>query len=316
MLQAPASLVGYLAQPNPNIIVADLLTIAFLGGLTLRYTNSSSSVTRPASDVPGSPLNGSGGPYTWSVGPPFDRVKIPPRKIGLDGEETEIRLYPSQGDLIGSFTWQEYAFAGQFDGATVEVDRYHWTADGTATPLGAFITIYGAVTDLAIGRSTIAITAKTLPYLLDQPMPKRLYQAGCAWPFGGTRCGYDRVNGKNALGASTGIGAHNITAGGGSNQAAIVTGFTPSPPTAYDQGTITGTSGANNGIARTVTQISGGAVRTNRNFPYPVTTGDGFQLLPGCDHTLSTCINTFNNGAANGGRYGGMPYIPPPELAL
>ena len=44
----------------------------------------------------------------------------------------------------------------------------------------------------------------------------------------------------------------------------------------------------------------------------PVTVGDGFELLPGCDHTLATCQGTFNNLS----RFGGFPYIPPPELAV
>src|ERR1700738_4852068 len=37
-----------------------------------------------------------------------------------------------------------------------------------------------------------------------------------------------------------------------------------------------------------------------------------FQLLPGCDRTLSTCTNLFNNVIL----YGGFPYIPTPETAV
>jgi hypothetical protein len=40
--------------------------------------------------------------------------------------------------------------------------------------------------------------------------------------------------------------------------------------------------------------------------------GDQFKLLPGCDRTLSTCTNVFNNAI----HFGGFPYIPTPETAI
>jgi hypothetical protein len=47
-------------------------------------------------------------------------------------------------------------------------------------------------------------------------------------------------------------------------------------------------------------------------FLFPVDVGDEFQLLPGCDRTLATCTNVFNNSA----HFGGFPYIPTPETAV
>jgi len=35
-------------------------------------------------------------------------------------------------------------------------------------------------------------------------------------------------------------------------------------------------------------------------------------LLPGCDRTLATCTNVFNNTI----HFGGFPYIPTPETAV
>jgi hypothetical protein len=40
--------------------------------------------------------------------------------------------------------------------------------------------------------------------------------------------------------------------------------------------------------------------------------GDQFQLLPGCDRTLATCTNVFNNAI----HFGGFPFIPTPETAV
>jgi hypothetical protein len=35
-------------------------------------------------------------------------------------------------------------------------------------------------------------------------------------------------------------------------------------------------------------------------------------LLPGCDRTLATCTNAFNNAV----HFAGFPYIPTPEIAV
>jgi hypothetical protein len=47
-------------------------------------------------------------------------------------------------------------------------------------------------------------------------------------------------------------------------------------------------------------------------FLSPVAIGDTFQLLPGCDHTLATCQNIFNNLD----HHGGFEFIPTPENAV
>src|SRR6201987_90211 len=137
-------------------------------------------------------------------------------------------------------------------------------------------------------------------------------------------CGYDRVAGKNALSVATGIGQELITCQEGSDQGVIYTSFSPSPSTAYDNGSIIGLTGANAGYTRTIGKISRNAFFFPDGFSFypiyylkpwifPVVAGtDRFQLLPGCDHTLATCTTTFQNQL----RYGGFPDIPPPESAI
>ena len=73
-----------------------------------------------------------------------------------------------------------------------------------------------------------------------------------------------------------------------------------------------GLTGPNTGLTRTIRQMSGGVAYQHRAWLYPVAAGDIFRFLPGCDHTTAACLTTFNNLA----RYGGFPYIPPPETAV
>jgi uncharacterized phage protein (TIGR02218 family) len=132
-------------------------------------------------------------------------------------------------------------------------------------------------------------------------MPRRLYQAACTHGFGDAMCGFDRNN-----------LAADVTALAGSTQAQLHIALSPSPATLYDQGTAIGVTGPNACQTRTIATVAAGAVSLLQAWLYPVEAGDIFRLLPGCDHTLATCGNVFDNLS----RFGGMPYIPPPETAV
>jgi hypothetical protein len=147
--------------------------------------------------------------------------------------------------------------------------------------------------------------------VLNIQMPRRLWQASCTHVFGGPMGGYDRTAGKNTLGVSTGAGLVTMTAAAGSTTTVIY--GAPSSTIPFALGTIRGKTGANAGYSRGIYGfVSGSTVSTKLAFLFPVTAGDQFDLLPGCDRTLTTCTNVFQNQA----RFGGSPYIPTPETAV
>lgn len=305
MRPASAALVNYLAQ-NDAAVIADLYTFALPGGVTLRYSGWTTPLQIPGTAFPAGSLNYNAATYTdFALGPRFARSKVS-TKIGVAPTELDISVLAGAGDLVGNFSFADAVRLGAFDGATVELDRLFCPAQaggGTLdTSLGAIVWFFGRVADTDCGRSRIDIKVKSLMNLLAlQQMPRRLYQAACTHVFGDAMCGFDR--------SSLAVTA---TALAGSTQAQLLTGLAPSPATLYDQGTIIGTTGANAGDSRTVKQLAGGTVYLLKSLLSPVAVGDGFQLLPGCDHTTATCQTVFNNLA----RYGGFPYIPPPELAV
>lgn len=316
MRPCSAALAAYLAA-NDSVVVADLYTFALASGEVLRYSGWTTALRIPGTVFPSGSLNYNAADYSdFALEPRFGRSKVT-TKIGVAPTELDIDVLAGAGDLIGTFTFADAVRLGLFDGATVELDRFFAPPqpDGggaLATSLGAIVWFYGRVAETEIGRSRIALKVKSLMNLLAiQQMPRRLYGAACTHVFGDAMCGYDRTNGRNALGAATGIGAVTVTAQAGSSQAQIATGFTPTPATAYDEGTITATSGANAGASRTIAQLAGGTAHLLKPWLSPVAPGDGFRLLPGCDHTVATCNAAFQNLA----RYGGFPYIPPPETA-
>ena len=85
----------------------------------------------------------------------------------------------------------------------------------------------------------------------------------------------------------------------------------------YPLGYVYFTGGQNSGLKYSIkvqTASSTGLVQLqlSRYAMLPVAGGDTIQLIPGCDKSLATCINIYNNLL----HYGGMPYVPNPEVSV
>lgn len=316
MRPCSSALNAYLADPTQKMAaIADLYTFALVSGEVLRYSGWTTALAVPAASFPAGSLNASAG-GTFSLGPPFERSKVT-TKIGVDPTELDISILAGHNDLVGTLTFADAARVGFFDGATVELDRLFsppQVGNGgiDVASLGCLIWFYGRVAEIDIGRSKILLKVKSLLDLLSiHQFPRRVFQSSCTHIFGQPMCGYDRVNGLNALGAATGAGAATIAAAAGTTQGLINAGTTIAA--FYTEGAVTGLTGFNAGISRTIANNgSGSQIGLFQPFPFAITVGDTFEILPGCDHTVSTCTGTFNNLA----RYGGFPHIPPPEAAF
>ena len=352
MRPCSTALAAYLAA-NDSFVIADLYTFALPTGEVLRYSGWITPLTIPGTAFPAGSLNYNALSYTdFALGPRFGRSKVT-TKTGVAPTELDIEILAGAADTIGALPFAEAVRLGLFDGATVELDRFFSpatpaSAGGLDTSLGAIVWFTGRVAEADVGRSKIDIKVKSLMNLMAiQQMPRRLYQASCGHVFGDAMCGYDRVAGNNAAGVATGNGAATITAAigttqalyqaacshafgdamcgfdrlslaqtaaalAGSTQSEIHTTLSPSPASLFNQGTMLGITGQNAGLTRTIRQLLSGVAYQLQAWLYPVSVGDSFRFLPGCDHTTATCLNTFNNLA----RYGGFPYIPPPETAV
>jgi uncharacterized phage protein (TIGR02218 family) len=305
MRDASTALRNYLAA-HDSFVIVDLYTFALNGGAVLRYSGGATALRIPGTAFPTLSLNYSAGDYSdFALGPRFGRSTVS-TKIGVEPTELDITVLAGASDRIGTFAFAEAVRVGEFDGATVEVDRFFAPPPprgaALSPELGAIVWFSGRVAEADVGRSSIEFKVKSLMNLLAlQQMPRRLYQAACTHIFGDAMCGFDR-----ATRAAT------VNALAGSTQAQIVTSLAPSPASLYHQGTIIGLSGANAGLRRTISTMDGGIVYLLKAWLYPVANGDSFELLPGCDHTVNTCASVFGNYD----RFGGFPYIPPPEQAV
>jgi uncharacterized phage protein (TIGR02218 family) len=315
MRPCSAALTSYLNNAaDLTVVQVDLYTFALTSGEVLRWSGGDTALTIPAAGFPVGSFN-HGAQQTFALGPRFGRSKVT-TKIGVQPGELDIEIMAGADDLVGTFPIADAVRMGIFDGATVEIDRFFAPpqvagSGALDTRLGCLLWFYGRIADCDVGRSKIAVKVKSLMNLLAiQQMPRRLYGAACSHIFGDAMCGYDRVAGKNALGASTGVGQATVTAAAGSDQATM--NCTTTVPN-YVEGTVTGLAGANAGAIRTIVSTGNGSqIQVIRAWLFPITAGDTFTMLPGCDHTTAVCNGTFLNLL----RFGGFPYIPPPEVAV
>jgi len=284
MKPASSALTALLASSD-NFVMADLYTITLVGGSVLRYSAAPTV------------LNANG--YTFVVGPKFERSKTKV-VIGTQVDELEVKIYPEPSDLIGGTSFLQAAWQGQLDGALLQLERAFMPSYGDTSP-GTIILFAGRISDIECTRTGVDIKCRSHLELLSIQMPRRLWQSSCTHVFGDAMCQFDRSSMQAAF-----------TAGSGSSQVQIATALSPTPPNLYVQGTVLGVTGANAGSSRTVTNMSGGWIYVKLAFLSPVLPGDGFRLLPGCDRTLATCANLFNNAI----HFGGFPYIPTPETAV
>lgn len=127
------------------------------------------------------------------------------------------------------------------------------------------------------------------------------YSPNCRADLGDARCGVD-------LAAITTTGT--VTSAPTANR--VVAELVDNPTDGYYSfGVLTWTSGDNDGFSIEITNqyaVSGteDMLYMSLAMPYDVQVGDTFELVPGCDKRLTTCITKFSNAA----NFRGEPYAP------
>jgi uncharacterized phage protein (TIGR02218 family) len=267
--------------------MADLYTFTLSGGTVLRYSGAMTPVVDTSTG------------RIFVLGPKFERALIN-TVVGVQVDQLDVKIYPETTDLIGTIPFLQAAWTGQLDGALLQIERAFFAGSWGNTTPGTAVLFAGRVSDLDCSRSGIDMKCASHLELLNIPMPRRLYQAACSHVFGDAMCQFNRAS-----------LALTFSAAANSSQTTIL--GVPSTTSPFLQGSIVGVSGANAGQTRTIYGfLAGSSVTVKLAFLSPVSAGDQFQLLPGCDHTLATCDGTFNNKI----HFGGMPFIPTPETAI
>lgn len=283
-----ATLNNYLLN-NAVYTMCDLVTITPVSGSVIRLTDADVDITL------------SGNTYYHNTYQ-FKRsnTKI---HIGLQVDEMDFTIFDIGSNLINTHTLYESCVNGYFDNAQIKVQRL-MNCYGTYTTDYLIWMFEGNVSQANPSRYEIKLKVKSELEKLNLPTPRNLYQPTCVNTLFDTNCG---------LSSGTYLKTGTV---GTVTSSTVFQATLSTTPTAnyYDLGYITCTSGANNGVKRSIKTQTGTTTVTLTLFyplPYTPTAADTFTILPGCDKVYASGCTKYSNTA----KFRGFDYIPRNEDA-
>ena len=297
MKPASSQLLALLA--TREFFAVDLYTfVLHNNGGTLRYCAGDKSIYWNTNfyNSTGTYGTGSGG------GPYFDRQDTKAKlhaKIGVETDTLQFDVIPGTATINGE-GFLAACHDGIFDNATMSLDRAFMPTYGDVTA-GVLQMFSGRVGEVDVGRSLATFSVNSWLEILNQNLPRNLFQPGCVNNLGDSACQV------NIASYSTGL-----TVNPGSTQAIVNASISLPYPSYYDLGKVVFTSGVLNGQSRSVRVASIASVVLLAPFTVAPATGDTFTLYAGCDKSLGS------NGCAkfsNQVHFRGTPYIPQPVIA-
>lgn len=263
---------------------SDLYTFTLASGTVLRYTSGDTDITV--------------GGNTWSCGG-FTGAIIERSgsrglcqwKTGLEVGTLQFDIIPRQATVLG-IPFLSACRKGLFDGADFQLLRY--VTDGTKS--GTIPLFDGRVAEITAGRSVANFQIADHRELLNQSVPRSLYQSSCTHIFCDSGCTLNRASYTTTGSAASG------------STAAIVNASLSGSTGDYDLGSITFTSGTNNGLTRSIKTYTHGSpstVEVIAPFPDAPAPGDAFSIFRGCARTQAAC-----SAYGNLSNFKAMPFIP------
>lgn len=279
-------------RSSASLMVADLVTLAFPNGSTLRLTDAPQDITI--------------GGHTYlctslDTIPAFQRQGTK-MAIGVAVETIEVDLIYNANTVMFGTTPGAFAVAGGFDGATITIDKF-LSPSLNDVSRGTINLFSGIVTDVEIDSNRVLLNcSSSLIYLAGQ-FPRNYFLPQCQNTIYDNGCAADPLAFVVAGVAVTSALNSQITAAA----LAQASGY-------FAQGWVTVKTGANAGLIRSVRAFASGVVDLLYPLPTPCAPGDLFDILPGCNKT-----QTDANGcpkfwpAAVPEHFRGFPYVPTPE---
>ncbi len=314
----PSSLIDFL-QANPTCLKADLFVIGLPNGQVLYATEGQFDITltayvaSPESGTPG--WTGSTTTFYASKYGKWSRGAITSAAgFDLSASEMSLTCVPQQSTAFPGLSLGILgaAFNGLFDACTVgvytvymPVGSYGDVSNGVETKFVGFIEKIKE-----IDRTHVEFTCEDPLYLLNQKIPARVIQSGCPWGFCDANCTLTASDYTISFTAKTGSTQSILTPATAFTQAA---GY-------FSQGVLTCVTGDNAGLSVTVkVHDSTGNLETVIPFLLPVTAGDTFTVIKGCDKSSSMCSKTVKpdgSSISNLVHFGGAPLVPQPLSAV
>jgi uncharacterized phage protein (TIGR02218 family) len=288
---ASTALLNYInaarAAPDVQMLMADAFAFTLAGGSVLGYTNIDVSFSYNGTTYLANSVRVDGLKFKQAVG------------VDVDNQQISIAAL-STDTITGGASFLQGLRNHAFDGCRIQRFRVFFSDRLGGTVVGGVLLFQGRLGTIdQIGRTSAKLTVNSDTILLDNYMPRNLYQPTCLHTLYDSGCTLS----KSSFGFAGTVGA-------GSTFSQI---NWSGASTNFQQGTLTFTSGVNDGVSVTI----GGALNgIYLSLIYPLQSapaaGDTFMVYFGCDHTEGTCDTKFNNL----GNFRGFPFVPPPVMAI
>ena len=172
MRTASSALISFLYSRVP-CWKADLFTVTLLNGTVYRWTDFDQPVTA--------------GGNTWlAQGPLLERTRLGVKNT-VEVPELEIKLYALDTDFIEGASIKAQLHNGAFDGATIQLDRAFMPTPGD-TSLGTVLLFGGRMSQAQISATGAKLTVKGANVLMNQYVPRNIYQTSCIHSFCDAGC--------------------------------------------------------------------------------------------------------------------------------
>lgn len=271
-----------------RFVMADLFAFGLISGVNLRYTNFDRDII-------------SGG-YTYSSSGLLIKRSALHWKNDLSVDTLDLEIFPQGSALIEGTPFLTAVRQGIFDGAAFILGRAFFSVPVgiTDAPVGAPALFYGRVGDFEADRTKAVMVINSHLELLNVPVPREIYEAGCPnLLYGTTICRATPVTSGTATVSI--VNAENSFDSDINDENEIYTG-----------GYLEWLSGDNLGLKGRIKTSVAWTMTFAGIWPSPVSVGDTFVATAGCDKTFQTCQAIFGNNVAN---FRGFPYIPRAESA-
>lgn len=219
---------------------------------------------------------------------------------GLSVDDLELTVQNTNLDLqLLGMAYIKAIALGAFDGAKVLLQR-GFMDEWSGTIVDALYLFSGRVSALGdMTRWSVQVRVTSDTELLNVKLPRNVFTPNCPLNVYSPTCALDRDD-FTVTGSVTQVLNQRVRFDTGRTEAVDY----------FNQGVLMFTSGANAGKSRSVKTYPGSGIF---EFALPwgadVAVGDDFLVYPGCDKTMATCEDRFDNLP----HFRGFPFIPAPE---
>lgn len=195
-----------------------------------------------------------------------------------------------EGILHADMISESDILAGLYDYAEVETFILNYTDISQ----GRLQLRYGWLGEIKLDRGQFVAELRGLTQKLAQHVGK-LYSPICRTQLGDARCGVD-VSAYQVTGSVSALSGNGVIDVSRTEETSFFNG-----------GMLTFTSGKNQQLVREVKFFfAGGEMQMALPFPYEIEVGDTYELIPGCNKTITTCIARYDNAI----NFRGEPHVP------